>query len=90
MLSLHHCSHMRKGILRVVLFLNSPPSQEVNYELLGIKFIFKKKFSGMVPALFSPMKPHNVIYKNKAGVKHECISSLNLEKAFSPAQCQAS
>lgn len=48
---------------------------------------FKKKMcvSAMVPALFSPMKPDNVIYKNKAGVKHERISSLNLEKAFSPA-----
>lgn len=39
----------------------------------------------MIPASFSPMKPHNFIYKNKAGVKHELVSSLNLEKAFSPA-----
>lgn len=39
----------------------------------------------MVLALFSPMKPHNIVYKNKAGMKHEHISSLHLEKAFSPA-----
>lgn len=39
----------------------------------------------MLLALFSPMKPHNVIYKNNAEVKQEHISSLNLEKASSPA-----
>lgn len=48
-------------------------------------YLKKKCFSGMVPALFSAVKPHNIVHKNKAGVKHERISSLNLEKAFSPA-----
>lgn len=60
-LSLHHCSHMRKGVSRVVLFLNSPPHQEVNYDVMDEAYFKKKCFSGMVPALFSAMN-HITLY----------------------------